>query len=134
VFGATSQDVGFLDQFGFRATHHQGSFAMLELEPCRTEAVIQDHAKASVITVGGGIDGRNEITWERPIKPGPAAPGAEGDLVAVVAQRLCGPGWLRVRYQIGTSAFTCRESSDGRLPYFAKVGEVTRVRCTAPEL
>jgi hypothetical protein len=133
AFGATSHDVDFLEQLGFGAVFRHGSFAMLELDPCRIEAVIQDHPKASAIVVGGGLGGRNEITWERAIKPGPA-PAGDGDLVAVVAQRLCGPGWLGVRYQIGDTVFPCANAADGKVPYVAKRGEVTRVRCAAPAL
>jgi hypothetical protein len=104
----------------------------MELEGCRTEVLIQDHKNASLITVGGGLGGRKEITWEHPAKPGPVTP--EGEIVSVVSQRLCGPGWIRVRYQIGDGAFACSHTEDGRIYYVAKPGEVTRVRCNAPEL
>ena len=105
---------------------------MLELEPCNVEVLVEDHPQASVITVGGGIAGRGEITWEQRAKPGPRTPA--GELVSRVAQRLCGPGWLRIRYRIGETEVACAGTSDGKLHYVAKPGEVTRVRCGAPEL
>ena len=134
VFGGTSPDVDFLEQLGFRAAFRQGSFAMLALEPCRIVAVIEDHPKASAIVVGGGLGGRPEITWERAVKPG-SAPEGDGALVAPVGQRLCGPGWINVRYRIGDTVFPCANApnaTDGKLSYVAKPGEVTRVRCAAP--
>jgi hypothetical protein len=131
VFGASSHDVDFLGQLGFHPAFRQGSFAMLTLEPCRIEAVVEDHPKASAIVVGGGLGGRSEITWERPMKPGPA-PAGDGALVATVGQRLCGPGWINVRYRIGDTVFPCANAHDGNVSYLAKPGEVTRVRCAAP--
>lgn len=132
IFGATDHDVATLGAFGFRPAFRQRTFAMMELEPCKTELVIEDARGASFVTAGGGVAGRKEITWERRAKPGPVTP--EGDLVVAVPQRLCGPGWIRVRYQIGDGAFACAHTADGKVYYVAKAGEVTRVRCAAPEL
>ena len=131
VFGATDADVAVLAELGFRTSFRQRGFVMMELEACRTEVVIQDHRGASVISVGGGVGERNELTWEHQVKPGAATP--EGELVARVSQRLCGPGWIRARYQIGEHAFACRGTADGKVFYVAKPGQVTRVRCDAPE-
>ncbi|MDB5214737.1 MAG: hypothetical protein JWO86_2664 [Myxococcaceae bacterium] len=132
VFGATDADVATLGELGLRPAFRQRSFAMMELQPCKTEVVVEDHRGASLVTVGGGIGGRKEITWERRAKPGPVTP--EGELVVPVSQRLCGPGWIRVRYQIGEGAFACGHTTDGKVYYVAKPGEVTRVRCAAPDL
>jgi hypothetical protein len=132
VFGATDSDVTTLGELGFRTAFRQGAFAMMELEGCRTEVVIEDHPSASRIVVGGGLGGRNEITWESAIKRGPGTP--DGEIVSLVAQRLCGPGWIRVRYKIGERAFACGNAPDGKVYYVAKRGEVTRVKCAAPEL
>jgi hypothetical protein len=127
VFGATDADVTTLGELGFRTAFRQRRFAMMELEGCKTEVVIEGVASASAITVAGGVGGRNEITWERRAKP------QDGEIVVPVSQRLCGPGWIRVRYDIGNAAFACSGTPDGKLPYDAKRGEVTRVRCNAPE-
>lgn len=132
VFGGSEGDLAVLGELGFRPKFRAGAFAMLELEPCKIEVAIEDHARASVITVGGGLGGRQEITWEHRAKPGPATAG--GEIVSPVSQRLCGPGWIRVRYQIGETAFACSHTADGRIYYVAKPGEVTRVPCGAPEL
>jgi len=85
------------------------------------------------IPVGGGIGGRNEIMWERRANPGLPA-GADGDIVVPVGQRLCGPGWIRGRYQVGDIIYACGHTADGTIPYVARPGEITRVRCSAPEL
>jgi hypothetical protein len=135
IFGATDEAVSTLSTFGYRSTFRQGSFAMMQLEPCRIEVMVQDLEQASTIVVGGGIEGRNEITWERPAKPGSTLPGhAAGELAVQAAQGLCGPGWVRVRYQIGDRSFACSQSIDGKLRYVARPDEVTRVRCSAPAL
>jgi hypothetical protein len=140
LFGAADEDVAILGELGLRTTFRQGTFAMLQLEPCTIEVVIEDRERASTIMVGGGIAGRNEIMWERRAKPGPTPPGATasgaapGEIVAPVAQRLCGRGWIRVRYQVGDAGFACSGTADGNVPYDAKPGDVTRVRCSAPEL
>jgi hypothetical protein len=133
LFGAEDADVAILGELGLRTTFRQGNFAMLQLEPCTIEVVVEDRERASLITVAGGIGGRNEIMWERRAKPGPPPPAADGEIVVPVAQRLCGPGWIRGRYHIGDAAFTCGHTADGMITYVAKPGEVTRVRCSAPE-
>ena len=135
LFGAADEDVAILGELGLRTTFRQDTFAMLQLEPCTIEVVIEDRERASTITVGGGIAGRNEIMWERRAKPGPMAPGASaGEIVAPVAQRLCGRGWIRVGYRVGDAGFACSGTSDGNVHYEAKPGEVTRVHCSAPDL
>jgi hypothetical protein len=135
LFGAADADLALLGELGLRTTFRQGTFAMLQLEPCTIEVAIEDRERASTIIVGGGIDGRNEIMWERRAKPGPMSPGATaGEILAPVSQRLCGRGWVRVRYQVGDAAFACSGTADGNVHYDAKPGETTRVRCSAPEL
>jgi hypothetical protein len=131
-FGATDSDVALLGELGYRPAYRQGAFAMLELDPCKAEVVIQDQPKASRITVAGGIGGRREIVWERAVKPGAVSP--EGELVAPVGQRLCGRGWIEVRYHVGDAAFACGGTTDGKVHYVAKSGELTRIRCAAPDL
>ena len=133
LFGAADADVATLGELGLRTTFRQGTFAMLQLEPCTIEVVFEDRERASTITVGGGIGGRNEIMWERRAKPGLPA-GADGDIVVPVGQRLCGPGWIRGRYQVGDIIYACGHTADGTIPYVARPGEITRVRCSAPEL
>jgi hypothetical protein len=130
LFGATDADVASLGAYGFRPGFRQGTFAMLELEACKIEVVVEDHPNAPVILVGGGLGGRSEITWERRAKPGPVT--AQGEMVSPVTQRLCGPGWILVRYRTADGDLACRGAVDGKLPYVAKPGEVTRVRCNAP--
>jgi hypothetical protein len=134
LFGAVDADVATLGELGLRTTFRQGTFAMLQLEPCTIEVVVEDRERASAITIGGGIAGRNEIIWERRAKPGLPSPGADGDIVLPSPQRLCGPGWIRGRYQVGDVAIACGHTADGTVPYVAKPGEVTRVRCSAPDL
>jgi hypothetical protein len=132
VFGVTDADVALLGELGYRPAFRQRSFAMMELDPCKAEVVIQDHPKAASITVAGGIAGRREITWELPVKPGVASP--EGELAVPVGHRLCGRAWIEVRYRVGDSAFACDGTKDGKIHYVARAGEVTRVRCAAPAL
>ena len=132
LFGANDTDVATLAALGFRTAFRRPTFAMMELEPCKIEVVVEDHKDASVITVGGGLGGRAELTWEQQAKPGPAI--SQGELAISASQRLCGPGWILVRYRIGDGVLACRGTADGKLHYVAKPGEVTRVRCSAPEL
>jgi hypothetical protein len=132
LFGVTDDEVALVEELGYRPAFRQRNFAMMELDPCNTEVVIQDHPKATSITVAGGIAGRREITWELPVKPGLVS--AEGELAAPVSQRLCGRGWIEVRYRIGDAAFACDGTKDGKVHYVAKAGELTRVRCAAPQL
>ena len=131
LFGATDADVTRLETYGFRVKFRQRTFAMMELEACAIEVVVQDLPSAPVILVGGGLGGRSEITWEHPAKPGRVAPAA-GELVSPVTQRLCGPGWIRVRYRTASGELTCSGTPDGKVHYVAKPGEITRVRCAAP--
>lgn len=131
VFGGSDGDVSMLGELGFRPAFRAGGFGILQLAPCTTEVVLEDHPKASAITVGGGLGGRKELTWERPVEPR-GARGAGGELVAPVSQRLCGPGWIWARYQIGERVFPCSNTADGKVPYVARPGEITRVRCNAP--
>lgn len=129
LFGAIDDDVTTLGELGFRTVFRQGTLAMMQIEGCKAEVVLQPLPGASVISVGGGLEGRPEIMWEHAVKPA-AAP--EGELVTPVSLRLCGPGWIRVRYQTKDAALPCAGSVDGTIPYVAKRGEVTRVRCAAP--
>ncbi len=131
LFGANDADLATLGAFGFRAAFRQSTFAMMELEACKVEVVVQDHKDASLITVGGGIGGLPQIMWEHAVKPGPVT--SQGELLSSVSQRLCGPAWLLVRYRIGGAVLPCSGSADGKLAYVAKPGEVTRLRCNAPE-
>ncbi len=132
LFGANDADVATLGAFGFRTAFRQSTFAMMELEACRVEVIVQDREDASVITVGGGIGGLPQITWEHQAKPGSVT--SRGEFLASVDQRLCGPAWLLVRYRIGDAVLPCSGSTDGKVAYVAKPGEVTRLRCNAPEL
>lgn len=131
-FGATASDLMLLGDFGYRPTHQKGGFAMLVLDPCKAEIAIQSHPKAARVTVSGGVGGRKEIAWESAVEPG--AVGAEGEIVLPIGLRLCGRGWVEVRYHFGETAFACSGTTDGKVHYVAKNGETTRVRCTAPDL
>ena len=104
---------------------------MMELDACKVEVVVQDHEDASLITVGGGIGGLPQVMWEHPVKPGHVT--SQGQFLSTVSQRRCGAAWLLVRYRIGGAVLPCSGSADGTLAYVAKPGEVTQLRCNAPE-
>lgn len=130
VFGATDPDVETLGKMGFATAYRGGRVGIFELRPCRTILEVEDDPPSRAVVVRGGLPGVDDLTWSRDVLA--VARDPDGTRKLELPQRLCGPGWIELRFQRGDELSSCREAHAGRVRYVASPGETTVVRCSAP--